>query len=64
MAPGSLIYYTMSHLLEGNNELALESFQSAISRACFISLGMALVYVFPHSFFKVTIPFINKKCNS
>ncbi len=61
MAPGSLIYYTMSHLLEGNNALALNSFQNAFSRACFISLGMAIVYIFPHSFFKVKIPFVIKK---
>lgn len=61
MAPGSLIYYTMSHLLEGNNDLALSSFQSAISRACFISLGMAIVYVLPHSAFKIKLPIVNAK---
>ncbi len=61
MSPGSLIYYTMSNLLDGNNAQALSFFQSAISRACYISLGMAIVYVFPHKFFRLKIPFVHKK---
>ncbi|MFV0519803.1 MAG: threonine/serine exporter family protein [Lachnospirales bacterium] len=56
LSPGSLIYYTMSHLLNGENALAQEALLDAFFRAGCLSLGISFIFIIPHTFFKIKVP--------
>ncbi len=58
LSPGSLIYYTMSHTLNGEHAAAQAALFDAFFRAGCLALGISFIFIIPHNFFKLKIPFI------
>ncbi len=61
LAPGSLIYYTMSHTLNGEHIQAQATLYDAFFRAGCLALGISFIFIIPHTLFKIKIPFVYNK---